>query len=209
MRIDPALRTPAMIPEGITVATNVSYAARNIGFFLGLILFSAGYLVFSYWLQSKGYGWRFMHFWHPWVTIPLWGLFFGVLLDVVIVKLAGDEGGFMGALMGGSAIGASAPTKELVLVLKGKMATARVLDAQQTGMYINEQPQIRFELEFTDHRNRLHRVTFKKIISLLNLGGVQPGERSILYLPEDPQQVLFAEEYLPDAPVVTGPISLN
>lgn len=184
MRIDHELRSPILMPDGAEVTPDRGFIRPRLIGFYALILFSVGYLLFSYWFQSQGTGWRFLHFWHPWVTIPFWGLFFGwILVDLLIGRLSG---GF----------GRSSTDLEELLVYKGKLARAEVLSAEQTGLTVNEQPQVRFKLRFTDDRGVMHTASFKKIISLLNLHTVRAGERPILYNPEDPSVVMFAEEYV-------------
>src|SRR5690606_34048354 len=180
MRLDPQLRRPAILPVNAQADKNTpQYRTYMFGFVI-LIFFCVGYLLFSYWLQNNGNGWRFLHFWHPWVTIPLWGLFFGwLMLDL-----------FIGRLMGRFGPG-SIDEKELVF--KGKAANATVIDAQQTGTYINEQPQIKFEIEFTDDRGQVHGTSFKKIVSLMDLHNVGHPNRTILYLPDNPDKVMLAD----------------
>ncbi len=183
MRMDPKLRPPIIVPEDVQVKESNNIIGRRYGAFVGLIAFAMGYLIFSYWLQNGGNGWRFLHFWHPWVTIPFWGLFFGVLIVNVVM------GGFLGSFFGGT-------NNEMKLVFKGKPAHASVIDASQTGTYINEQPQIKFKVEFLDDSGQLRTASFKKIVSLLDLHKIDREERIILYLPENPSEVIFAEEYV-------------
>lgn len=184
MRLDPELRPPVLVPEGVAIQTNTSTTRVRIFGFILLIAFFIFYLVFSYWLQSNGAGWRFLHFWHPWVTIPFWGLLFGWLLLGLLV----------GKLIGG--LNQSLSSKELNVLFKGKDAQAQVLTAEQTGLTINEQPEIRFKLQFQDDRGNIRTASFKKIISLLSLHTIGTQQRIILYLPEDPTQIMLADEYV-------------
>src|SRR5690606_39158230 len=175
MRIDPQIRSPYILPEHIQVERNNTFKIYFLGF-VCLVIFCVAYLVFSYWLQSNGAGWRFLHFWHPWVTIPLWGLFFGWLIMGVVV----------GGLFGEN-------EDEVELIFKGKEAAANVLKAEQTGTYINELPEIKFEIEFSDQHGITHRSSFKKIVNLMDLHQVGQKDRVILYLPEDPQKTMLAD----------------
>lgn len=179
LRLDQKLRTPILVLEDAKVTKNKKVTFSVYLAFAGLIIFSVAYLIFSYWLQNDGNGWRFLHFWHPWVTIPLWGLFYGVIIFGLILRK------FFGS-----------STKANSIVFKGKLAQVNVIEAVQTGTYINEQPQVKFTLEFTDEHGKQHTPTFKKIVSLLELHQVQQGNRSILYLPENPKEVIFAEDYI-------------
>ena len=183
MRMDPQLREPYLVAEGTMIKKDTGTVRSRYLSFAALVSFSVLYLIFSYWLQNNGYGWRFLHFWHPWVTIPFWGLLIGwLMLDLFIGKL-------MGGMMEGS-------PEDMQLIFKGKAASARVIAAQQTGTYINEQPQIRFDLEFEDDKGVLRGASFKKIVSLLHVHTAEQSYRKILYSPEDPSKVIFAEDFL-------------
>lgn len=134
------------------------------------LLYMVGTFIWHYAMYSNGHGWRFLSFWHPWLMTPVISLFmFGRLLS----------------LFGGN------KEKEEKLLLRGKQASARVKKADQTGTYINEQPEIRYTLAFMDDKGREHVVTFKKIVLLTELYKNGAETREILYLPEDPQQVMF------------------
>ncbi|WP_118953010.1 hypothetical protein [Taibaiella helva] len=46
-----------------------------------LIALAAGILVYTYIYESRGYGWRYLYFWHPYILIPGSFIFyFGLLL---------------------------------------------------------------------------------------------------------------------------------
>lgn len=77
------------------------------------------------------------------------------------------------------------------LVLYGKKATAVVQRADQTGTYINEQPQIKYILQYNDDKGQQHLVTLKKIVPLTQLHYVNTGTQDILYLPDDPEKIVF------------------
>lgn len=126
-----------------------------------------------YFFFSNGEGWRFITLWHPWVTTPFFGL-------------------FLFGLTGGKLFHGRKKT-EANLLLYGKRATATVHRADQTGVYINEQPQIKYVLQFTDDRGESHSVTLKKIVPLTHLHTISTGTQDILYLPEDPQKIMFVE----------------
>lgn len=177
LRIDKSLKSnPVLIPDGVEVTFRTSQLFFSvIGWLLALAAVIA-YYIFSYQLESRGVGWRFMSFWHPLLLCPLILLFsfFGL-------------GTLMGQLSG-------LPKDPLRLIFYGKRATARILSAKQTGTYINEQPQVRFELDFNDEKGQTHKVSFKKIVSLLEVGITQQQAIDIFYLEEDPQTIAFASD---------------
>lgn len=149
-------------------------AGRNFPKIAGWLLLIAsvlGYYVFSYQLESNGTGWRFLRFWHPLLMIPAWAVFF-----ILVIKAALKMAGVNFALQ-----------KELQE--KGVKTTAKVLRTEQTGVYLNRQPQVLFELEFTDQQGKTHHASHKKIIPFLNLYLAKQSELPITYLPADPQKL--------------------
>ncbi|MFH6993591.1 hypothetical protein [Flavobacterium sp. FlaQc-48] len=133
-----------------------------------------GYYVYSYQTESYGMGWRFMSFGHPLMVCPMVLLFFRYLLKFIYTKLTG--------LNGGSSL----------IKFKGVKTWAKLIRASQTGTYINEQPEIRFELEYTDNKHHVHRNSLKKVIGLLELDITKQEQIEIFYLPENPNQIAFA-----------------
>ena len=71
---------------------------------------------------------------------------------------------------------------------------AKLVKASQTGTYINEQPMIRFDVEYTDNRHHVHRGSLKKVIGLLELDITKQEQIEIFYLPENPSQIAFASD---------------
>ncbi|MCL4640240.1 MULTISPECIES: hypothetical protein [Olivibacter] len=177
LRIDKTLKSsPVFIPDGVQVELRKSQMFLSIiGWLLALGLVIA-YYIFSYQLESRGTGWRFLIFWHPLLLCPLILLLSFLGLDALLGQLSG------------------LPKDVLRLIFYGKQATARILSAKQTGTYINEQPQVRFELDFKDERGRTHRVSLKKIVSLLEVSITQQQTVDIFYLEEDPQTIAFSKD---------------
>lgn len=129
------------------------------------------YYIFSYNLESNGTGWRFLTFFHPLVLIPIWSIF------------------FVGLMKWGIGLLHNKLPYEKDLLARGIKTTANVVSAQQTGLYINKQPQVRFVLEFTDQNGKTHKISRNRVLSLLNLGMASQKELPIIYLPEDPKKL--------------------
>jgi hypothetical protein len=144
-----------------------------------LALFTAviGYYIFSYQYESHGMGWRFMSFGHPLFICPVVLLFYRYLARFIFNKIAGGS------------------VDDAVLIkFKGIRTTAKLLGAGQTGTYINEQPMIRFELEYTDHQHQVYRESLKKIVDLLDLSSTKQEHVEIFYLKENPKRIAFASD---------------
>jgi hypothetical protein len=138
---------------------------------LFIVAIVAGYYVYAYQHQNNGTGWRFLVFWHPLVLSPL-----------ILLAMSFFSGG--GKLS----------KNQLQHKYYGLKTTANVISVSQTGVYVNNQPQVKFELQYTDRSNRLISVTFTKIISLLNVGISQQKAIDIFYLQNDPQNICLASD---------------
>lgn len=158
----------------LTQPDSEGYFKNLFGWALTAGLVSA-YYVFSYQLQSNGTGWRFLTFWHPLLIIPLSGLFYAVIFNQAL-KLQEKL------------LGAISPDNQ-ELDEKGIETLATVVSARQTGLYLNNQPQVLFELEFKDAKGATHRVNHKRIVSLLNLAMASQGTLPVKYLPDNPQKI--------------------
>lgn len=134
------------------------------------------YYIYSYKLESNGMGWRFISFGHPLIVCALVLLLYKFISRLVFRKLLGG------------------PDDMTLIKFKGIKTWAKVIRVSQTGTYINEQPMIRFDLEYTDNHKQLHRESLKKIVDLLNLDCTKQEQVGIFYLPDNPKQIAFASD---------------
>lgn len=167
-------------PYFVIASTTASLNGRTfIMRLFGWLFFSAlvtGYYFFAYRTESYGMGWRFMSFGHPLIVIPLVLLFYRILVRLIFTKLGGLN------------------NDSVILKFKGIKTQARLVSVNQTGTYINEQPMMRFELEYTDTKNHLHKSSLKKIVGLLELEITRQEMIEIFYNPENPKQIAFASD---------------
>lgn len=126
-----------------------------------------------YW--SEGIGWRWVTLFHPWVLTPFWALYLGYTRAKLGVQLGG----------------LTQSETHYEHLLYGMEATAKVLSANQTGKFINEQPEMRIRLTYHDANGEEHFVDMTKVVLLTELSQLTNEEHSIMYLPSDPQKVLF------------------
>lgn len=167
------------VPRTMQVSRN-----KNIvflySFILLLILAAAiAYPIFAYIQESQGSGWRFLRLAHPWISVPLINIGVGVfiwLLLKFISKASGET------------------EQPLRMVMYGVKTTANILSYRQTGMYINEQPQVQFQIEYTDQQGNRRMISCKKIVSLLEIHKLDKGPREIMYLPNEPEKIVFYED---------------
>lgn len=154
---------------------NVNLILRILGWLITVISV-IGYYFYSYKTESQGMGWRFISFGHPLIICPMVLLFYRFILRFIINKFTGLN------------------PDSVLIKFKGIKIPARLIKVSQTGTYINEQPMMRFELEYTDNQHRIHKNTLKKVIGLLDLDIAKQKEIDIFYLPENPTQIAFASD---------------
>jgi hypothetical protein len=160
--------TEVSLNKTIIFLTNLAWLA-----FAAVVI---GYYVYSYNLESRGTGWRFMGLGHPLITCAFMLLLYRAFATFIFTKFVGK------------------PDQLFPIKFKGIQTTARLIKASQTGTYINEQPQINFELEFADQFNQKHRANIKKIVDLLDLDSTRQEQVSIFYLKENPQKIAFEKD---------------
>ncbi|WP_139378540.1 hypothetical protein [Parapedobacter luteus] len=177
LRIDETLtKNPAIVIDGSAFQPDTIRRLLVFLGWMGLLGLVVAYYLLSYRYEHQGTGWRFLTFFHPLVVCPL------TLL------------GLRWLMNGG--LGRFFLNDKIAVQLKytGHRATARLLEAKQTGTYINEQPQVRFELEYEDYRGTTHRTSCKKIVSLLGMDITRAETIPIFYLADQPQTVAFATD---------------
>jgi hypothetical protein len=177
LMIDAKLKAvPHLTLDGVTVGMKAGRIIMMCLAWLLVVAAIAGYYVYSYMLENHGRGWRFMAFYHPLVLCPL----------ILLVSRIG-----LGKLL---KLFIGSPENVLQLKYYGLRTDAQIVSAEQTGTYINEQPQVRFELRYQDNLGKTHTASLKKIVPLLDLGMTKQESVPVFYLKENPQQVVFASD---------------
>ncbi|MBZ4188289.1 hypothetical protein [Niabella beijingensis] len=162
---------PPVMVEGKGFQWNRTIMGIVVFVLLLLLLIPPSLLVYSYTRESRGYGWRYLGFSHPFILIA-----FIITIELLVYSLIRKKAGVR--------------SQTSRLLLYGKTATATIISTSQTGLYINEQPQVLFHIEFEGDRGRILQASFKKIVDLLKIPEIAPGKTvTILYNPEDPQQI--------------------
>jgi hypothetical protein len=169
-------KEPNFIINNTTATLNVRVFILRILGWAALTIAVIAYYIFSYRYESYGMGWRFMCIGHPLIVCAITLLFYRYLILLIFSKFSG---------LGGDA---------LMIKFGGVKTQAKLIKVSQTGTYINEQPEMRFELEYTDQKHQVHRTTIKKVIGLLNLDMAKQEYVEIFYLPENPSKIAFAND---------------
>ncbi len=142
---------------------------RGIGAALGIATVAAAY-VGAYRLQSEGLGWTFLSFGHPLLVCPL--VLCGYALGLRL----------LGRLLHADARGDA-------LKYRGIGVEARVVKVRQTGTYLNEQPQVEFQLEYTDREGNVQQARVRRFVPLIELANIPREHVTLLYDPDDRSNV--------------------
>lgn len=177
LRVDREMkRLPALTLEESRPTLRMGRIVVFVLFTLALAAAVVWYYVFSYKLQSNGSGWRFMVFYHPLMLCPLILLASRFGFDKLLSLFTGN------------------PEKLLTLKYHGRRTDAEVVSVSQTGTYINEQPQMRFELRYTDAHGKTHSTTLKRIVPLLEMNITQTKTLPVFYLMDNPGEAALAQD---------------
>ena len=142
------------------------------------LLYMVGFFLVSYYLQSDGFGWRFLNPFSPWLWAPVLGIF----IINFLLKTFGSQD-IITTFYPLQSFRSNKKFGELLLY--GKTTQGEIVNFSQTGTYINEQPQVRFDVHFLDERGDLLSKKFKQIIPLTDLHELKKGEAEVIYLPRD------------------------
>ncbi|WP_326983216.1 hypothetical protein VUJ46_01325 [Chryseobacterium sp. MYb264] len=142
-------------------------------FLLGVVY----YYTYAYAHENGGNGWRFLELFHPLLVSPAALIFFSVIFYFIIKVFAGN------------------PRKKLKLKFWGQLAVAKVTQVKQTGTYINEQPQVKYDLEFRDKNGKIYQTSKKEVVSLMDIGRISSlRHREVFYMPDDPKNFTFSDD---------------
>ncbi|PWN63702.1 hypothetical protein [Chryseobacterium viscerum] len=71
-----------------------------------------------------------------------------------------------------------------------------IISVSQTGLTVNDQPQIMFQVSFKDFKGVEHIAVYKKIVTLLNLSSVpKQGIVEIMYDENDPKKIMIPKMF--------------
>ena len=142
------------------------------------VLYMIVYFLVSYHLHSDGYGWRFLNPTSSWIWTLIGGIAIltfiqGALSSQDITEKYQQLKSFKSHKIFGE------------LLLYGKTTRGQIINYSQTGTYINEQPEIRFKVQFPNERGDMLSKTFENVVPLTELHQLKKGEVEVLYLPRN------------------------
>lgn len=175
-------RTPGAAPNLVLQGAHpeldrAALYRRSIAGAVGIVLVLAAYTL-AYQMQSAGRGWTFLGFGHPLLICPL-VLCTYLLLARLLARLLGST--------------LQIDARSDALKYRGIRVLAQVLDVQQTGTYLNEQPQLEFKLEYYDREGILQQASVRRFVALLDLRDIPREQVAVLYDPEDRRNVRMVD----------------
>src|SRR5690625_7037284 len=92
--------------------------------------------------------------------------------------------------------GSDSKTNELVL--NGMEAIGQITKAEQTGKFINEQPQMRISISYTDKNGKKHFTEIKQMVLLTDLHNFKEVDKNLIYHIDEPTRliVLYVTRYV-------------
>lgn len=139
-----------------------------------LFAFVVGMYFYFYQKESFDFEWRFLTFLHPIIFCGLMFLIYILLYQFILKRFFFTS------------------HKENLIFFAGRNSQAEIVSVNQTGLQINDQPQIKFQLRYRDFRGKEHLVEYKEIMDLLDLSNIpRQGFIEILYDENNPNKIVI------------------
>ncbi|MDO5679030.1 MAG: hypothetical protein Q4G54_01775 [Pelistega sp.] len=151
--------------------------------FIFAAVYAVGLFYYYHTTYSNGMGWRWLAVYNPWVIVPYLGLLLNFGLNTLLRALVGQY--------------SDRVTNDILL--NGIRTTGEITSASQTGMSVNEQPELKLTIRFTDAKGQIQQVEKKQIVPLIELQDYREGDIEILYLPDKPEELyILTKEFVKD-----------
>jgi len=117
----------------------------------------------------------------------------GYPLRIFFLLMGGFFIVFIIALAGGMILWERGQSKKLEWFKKfGIPGTAEIISAEQTGVYINNLPQVRLKMSITTGMIAPYTITIKKVYNFIEIGKLVPGAKmEVLVDPKNPKNILL------------------
>ena len=144
------------------------------GIFVGLLIaYIVGLYYYFYMRDSFDFDWQFLTFMHPIIFSGVMTLIYVLVFQLIVGKFFKNK-------------------KDEKILFSGRNAKADIISVSQTGVTVNDQPEIMIQVGFKDFRGTEHIAVYKKIVTLLNLSSVpKHGNIEILYDENDPKKIMI------------------
>lgn len=164
---------PYFVLRDQKVGFNTSGIILRSVFLVLLIAYVIGLYSYFYWRESFDFGWRFLTFMHPIIFSGVMTFIYVLIFQLIFSQFFKNK-------------------KEERILFSGRNAKAHIISVSQTGLTVNDQPQIMFQVSFKDFRGTEHIAVYKKIVSLLKLSSIpKQGTIEIMYDENDPKKIMI------------------
>lgn len=168
-----ASQEPYFILSDQKVGFNASGMILRVIFIILLVAYVIGLYAYFYMRESFDFGWRFLTFMHPIIFSGIMTIIYIVVFQLIVGKFFRSK-------------------KEEHILFAGRNANAEIISVSQTGLTVNDQPELMFQVSFKDDKGIEHITVYKKIVSLLNLSSVpKNGTIEIMYDENDPKKIMI------------------
>lgn len=154
---------PYFILSGQKTKFNPISMILRILFTVFIIMYVIGLYYYFYTTESFDFGWRFLTLMHPII-------FSGIMFLLTILAYQLIAGKFF------------KNNKEERILFAGRNTDAEIMNVSETGLMINNQPQIMFQVSYKDFRGKEHIAVYKKVVNLLDLASIpKHGKIEVMY----------------------------
>lgn len=168
---------PYFILSDQKVGFNTSGIVLRIIFTVLMMAYIIGLYYYFYSWESFDFGWRFLTFMHPIIFSGVMTMIYVLVFQLIFAKFFKNK-------------------KEERILFSGRNAEANIISVSQTGLLVNDQPEIMFQVSFKDFKGTEHIAVYKKIVSLLNLSSVPKyGTIEIMYDENDPKKIIIPKGF--------------
>lgn len=166
-------KEPYFILSGMQTKFKINNLTIRLVFIAFMMVYIVGLYSYFYRRESFNFGWRFLTFVHP---IILSGVIF--LVTILIVNY------IVGKFVRNK--------KDEHILFAGRNTEGQLMSVSETGLMVNDQPQLIFQVGFKDYKGNDHIAVYKKVVSLLNLSSVpKSGNIEIIYDENDPKKIMI------------------
>ncbi|AZA77575.1 hypothetical protein EG347_08635 [Chryseobacterium sp. G0186] len=170
-------QSPYFILKGQQTKFNSTGMILRIVFITLLIAYVIGLYYYFYTTESLDFGWRFLTFMHPIIFSGVMIIIFVLVYQLIFKKIINKK-------------------NEEDILFSGRNADAKIISVSETGVTVNDQPQIMFQVSFSDFRGNKHISVYKMMVSLLSLSTIsQKGNIEIMYDENNPGKIMIPKLY--------------
>lgn len=167
------LQEPYFILQEQKTKFNTVGMTIRVVFMMFLLTYIPSLYYYFYTTESFDFGWRFLTFMHPIIFSGIMFLAIILVYQLIIKRVFFKN-------------------KNERILFAGRNAQADIISVSQTGLIINGQPQVIFQVSFKDFKGKDHIATYRKVIYLLDIASVpKNGKIEVMYDESNPGKIII------------------